>query len=237
MKHILKRNIFKYLRKAKYDINRIKKNKIRKIYNPHELMLHTISIKNRHVFAGYYDKDPYSNEDKKILFVTCDRNLENSKIGYYDLDKHKTVILSEVYVNSWQMGPRLLWFKQGQIFFNNFNNGIFNSKVIDVHGNVMKNFSFPLYEISNNKKYGIGLDFSLLHLLREGYGYNNLHTTIEDYYCNSENSLILYDINESVPINSLQMKDILTEFPVLNKEKYYHYFNRENCIIHNRCNN
>lgn len=225
MESIFKKNIFKYLRKAKYDINRIKKHKIKKIYNSQKLRLHTISLKNRHVFAGYYDKNPYSKADKKILFATCDRNLENTKIGYYDLDEHNTVIISKTDVNSWQMGPRLLWYKQGQIFFNNFNNGIFSSKVIDVAGNVIRNFSLPLYEISNNRKYGIGLDFSLLHLLREGYGYNNLHTSIEDYYSNSENSLILYDINNSVPINSLRMTDFLANFPVLNKEKYYHYFN------------
>lgn len=225
MEQIFKKYIFKYLRKAKYDINRMKKLKIKKIYNPHKLRVHTISLKNRHVFAGYYDKNPYSNLDKKILFVTCDRNLENSRIGYYDLDEHKIVIISEVFVNSWQMGPRLLWYKQGQIFFNNFNNGMFSSKVIDVDGNVMRNFSFPLYEISNNRKFGIGLDFSLLHLLRDGYGYNSFNTTIENYYNNSENSLILYDMDKSVPINSLRMTDFLKKFPVLNKEKYYHYFN------------
>ena len=137
---------------------------------------------NRHVFFGYYDLNPFSKNNSKLLFHSVPLNIKeesvNAQIGYVDLITGVSVIVGETSAWCWQQGSRLQWFT-----FNEIENGILYNTVI---GNryvsevfsidkqtIVKRFEYPIYDISTRSNFALSLNFSRLQNLRPGYGYNN----------------------------------------------------------------
>ena len=137
---------------------------------------------NHSVFFGYYDISPFSHNDKILLACSSSKLKGTIKaedyldVGYFNLDDPKTFIsIGSTSTWCWQQGARLRWLPGSN------NNIVYNKVIDDGYGCVVQNLAtreivkeipYPVYDITCDAKYGLGLNFSRLQRLRPGYGYN-----------------------------------------------------------------
>jgi hypothetical protein len=144
-----------------------------------------IGQKNKHVFFGYYDITPFSNNDKLLLAMQAPlisrapEMKDEAEIGFYHLDfpENGFTVLGKTNTWCWQQGCRLQWYSNGnnKIIYNCIVNGEYGAVIKEVSsGIVVKKIKKPLYSVSCDGKWGLTLDFSRLQRLRLGYGYGAL---------------------------------------------------------------
>ncbi|WP_052812997.1 surface carbohydrate biosynthesis protein [Desulfonatronum thioautotrophicum] len=144
------------------------------------------SDETHQVFFGYYDITPFSPDESKLLAMHAP--LENVtpapnsqvKVGFYDLNQQapefQAVDISSTWC--WQMGCRLQWYPaagENTILYNKLVNGKYGSVIQDVYSkNILKAYTYPLYAVSPDGRWGLSINFSRLQRLRPGYGYTSL---------------------------------------------------------------
>jgi hypothetical protein len=135
--------------------------------------------KYKHTFFGYYDKTPFSNDNKKLLAISTnyDDILSESKeaiVGYFNLDDGSFIEIDKTTTWCWQQGCRLMWFDNNSIIYNKIVDNDYGSVVYDIkQQKQIKQFNFAIYDKSNDNKYALSLNFSRLQYFRPGYGYCN----------------------------------------------------------------
>lgn len=165
--NVVKLYAIRYLnnrRRCKLKRNRIDTN----------LPFNEIKKRNCHVFFGYYDITPFNKKDEFVY------------LNFYPNKKYADIILSnQSYAQrfvtrtracNWQQGCRLRWLPSDdkKIVFNDFVDGKFVSRIIDIKTKKEKQIDWPLYDISPDCTTAITLDFTRLGYKRPGYGYTNL---------------------------------------------------------------
>lgn len=129
--------------------------------------------KNNDVFFGYYDITPFNSLDE-LLFITRNKQSEDVDICISDSkDYSKWRILAHSKSWNWQQGCRLRWFpgSNDRIIFNFYEDNHYGARIIDKDGNKIKDYNYPLYDISHDGKFGLTLNFERLGVMRPGYGY------------------------------------------------------------------
>lgn len=170
------------------------------------LHLKTISNKKFHTFFGYYDISPFNEYTNEILYLRINKNqLNNAEIIVHNLKTDQTSIIDSSAAWNWQQGSRLRWFPNSsdEIIFNDFRNGKYLSRKINVRDNQESIIDYPIYDIDNRGKYAVTLNFERLGIMRPGYGYTNKKykpadnlsyegVSIVDIYQNKEIEIITY---------------------------------------------
>jgi hypothetical protein len=137
----------------------------------------------KHTFFGYYDKTPFTSDGKKLLAMTADviskplKSPSISQVGYFNIDDPTTFnLVGETSTWCWQLGSRFMWYGADN------QTVIYNREIKDHYGSVIQNinnkeiikeFHFPVYDITGTGDYGLSVNFSRLGRLRPGYGYIN----------------------------------------------------------------
>lgn len=133
-------------------------------------------IKNRkgHVFFGYYDITPFNKKDD-FLYLNFYPKKKCAEIIINNKNYAHRVVASTQACN-WQQGCRLRWLPNTEenIVFNDFEDGKFISRIINVNTKKETKIDWPLYDISPDGTTAITLDFTRLGYKRPGYGYTNL---------------------------------------------------------------
>lgn len=137
------------------------------------------SIKDKHVFFGYYDIDQFSSDESKILVHCVDKKadpkVDKAQIGYFNLGDKSYHMLGNTDAWCWQQGSRLRWHpqKKNRVIFNDFNENHYVTSYIDTdilqRGIISES---ACYDISFDFKYGLSVNFDRLQRLRPGYGYS-----------------------------------------------------------------
>lgn len=143
-----------------------------------------LSLKNEHLYFGYYDISPFSRDEKFVLAIAAPLNNRspepNSRVhvGYFVLNEAKHSDFKVIGASTtwgWQQGSRLQWYplsSSKHILYNQIVNGQYGAVIQDIGtGDVIKTFQRPLYAISHDGRWGLSLNFSRLQRLRPGYGY------------------------------------------------------------------
>ena len=136
-----------------------------------------LSLKNQHVFFGYYDLEPYDIDRKRLLAHVVDRYAnplnDKAKIVYFD-DNDCVNEIEETQAWCWQQGARLRWNPKNndEVFFNDVSKGKYVLKCTNIKSKKSRVISDAVYDITNDAKSGITLNFSRLQHLRPGYGYS-----------------------------------------------------------------
>jgi len=127
---------------------------------------------NKHSFFGYYDVSPF-NAKGEILFLLLGKNLSVADIVLYNRNTRESHTLAQTNAWNWQQGCRLRWLPKSDdcIIFNDYKNGRYLSRMMNIRTHEEKNLNYPLYDIDNSGKYGLSLDFERLGVKRPGYGY------------------------------------------------------------------
>ncbi len=145
---------------------------LKKINTTYELI--EIGEKGTHTFFGYYDISPF-NSKGEIIYLEVPKT---SKIA--------NIILNTVYgkdrkvvarTNAWntQQGSRLRWLPGSDdvICFNDYVDGRYISRQINIRTHEERKIETPLYDISSDGRLGVTVNFERLGVLRPGYGYTN----------------------------------------------------------------
>ena len=184
-----------------------------------------ISKEGTHCFFGYYDVSPFNKESDEILYLSLDENKNLVNIHVYKPSNNRDDIVAQSHSWNWQQGIRLRWFPTSSrdIIFNDFVNGDYVAKILNVDTHKEKTLSYPLYDISPDGQFGLSIDFERLGYKRPGYGY-----TCREYeeQKNLENEGIrVIDLKNDNIIKVITYEQIASCFPQRKKEYRYNYLN------------
>lgn len=164
-----KEKIRLYLRVLKKTIIRII-NGQRKIQTKYKLT--EFCSPKSDTFFGYYDITPFGNNGM-IIYSILPNNSDNINVVIDHVNGGQKRILAQSYAWNWQQGCRLRWLPNNDrhISFNDFKDGKYCNRIINVEDNSERIINYPLYDIDKNSKLGLSLDYERLGRLRPGYGY------------------------------------------------------------------
>jgi hypothetical protein len=147
---------------------------------------------DKEYFFGYYDKCLWDKTEERILCIRT----SSAITSVAPKDKAEIILISTqdgsyekiAETNSWnvQQGCMLQWLGPDyskKILFNDFRDGKYCSIILDLKDRTEKVFHRPVYNVSNDGKTALSLDFSRLHRLRPGYGYSNIEEITKNELC------------------------------------------------------
>lgn len=175
-----------------------------KVDTEHQFVI--IGNKYSDIFFGYYDITPF-NSRGDILYVKKDKGALEVSICINTTSGKNEHILAKSCAWNWQQGCRLRWFPktEDEIVFNIFENDRYFARVIDTMGKIVREYSYPLYDIDRNGEVGLSLNFERLGVLRPGYGY-----TCRPYKISKleQESIYILNLKEDKIIDSVTYNDI-----------------------------
>lgn len=145
-------------------------------------LIQVSSNESEHNF-GYYDKSPWSKDQKYMIYLAPKNayhnfvSKETTPIILYDCQLKTEQIIAKTHVWNSQQGCMLQWLGpdfSSKILFNDFRDGKYCSVIYSLKDKSEKILKKPVYTVSSDGKTAITLDFSRLNTFRPGYGYNNV---------------------------------------------------------------
>lgn len=189
--------------------------------------------RRKHVFFGYYDLDQFDRSENRILVHVVPKNAEtitdNAEIGYYSLIDNTYHRLTETGAWCWQQGARLRWHPlcEEVIIFNDLLDGGYVTKEMSVEsGQVIKCYDKAFYDISNDMRYGLSLNFSRLQRLRPGYGYSKIEDETIGQSAPDDDGIFYVDLKSGVSELLVSLRELAATVPQEHMEKESeHYVN------------
>ena len=179
--------------------------------------------KNEHFFFGYYDLQPYSQDNQKHLahrVYFMDRNPivgDVAEIGYIKINNNHFVKVAETSAWNFQQGAFLQWYEDGEtVVFNDFDGEKYISRVVNINGREVKRFDKPFASMSMDSGYALSINFSRIFDFRKGYGYCNIPDKNKDIRAPQDDGIFLVDLKtgkDKQLISYSRMKDIFEEKP------------------------
>ncbi|MGI6239614.1 MAG: glycosyltransferase [Christensenellales bacterium] len=141
-------------------------------------------------FFGYYDKSPWDASGTRVLCLRADAvdaPAPDAAAGIYLIENGVAARIAETRAWNTQQGCMLQWLGPDfatQVIYNDFRGGQYVSVIYDVDaGCEVRTLGYPVYSVSGDGQTALTLDFSRLHRLRPGYGYQNLPDRTADADC------------------------------------------------------
>lgn len=211
------------------------------------------SPKNASFKFGYYNYCPINFDGTKLLAhkINFEGRMPNEddtvEIGFFDLKSQKWIPLQTSKAFNWQQGSMLQWLGpdfNDRIIFNDYKDGKFISRIINVHTKEIKTICKAIYAVHPSGEYSISMNFERCSFTR-AYSYA---PKVDDYWSNikpKEDAIIKVDLrkntfeeiisldkvieNSKQPINSNKnwFEHIMLN-PSGNRFSFYHRFGDEN---------
>ncbi|MGC9310000.1 MAG: hypothetical protein ACP5D2_04885, partial [Candidatus Nanoarchaeia archaeon] len=161
-----------------------------------------------HYFFGYYDKSPWSRDEKFILGMRtkfihkhpspqdrADILIKNRKTS--NVEK-----IAETNAWCWQQGSMLQWLGpdfNSKIIFNDFDKkkNKLISRIINVRTKKEKIIDFPVYAVFPDGKKALSLNFLRLNDVRKGYGYHNKKDKNQKKRCPEDDGIYVVDLEKN----------------------------------------
>lgn len=211
----------------------IQNNKILKKTNND---IYEFSDKRAHIFFGYYDITPFSNNDKYLLAQRIEirnripRKDDYLSVGYYELNNNNFIEIGNTNCWNWQQGCRMQWFT-----LNNVDTDVIYNRIVDnnygssVHNiltkKIIREYQYPIYSLTSDSKYALTLNFSRLGVFRPGYGYNNFKCKNKNICAPSDDGIWLLDMESGKVDLLFSIKDVINIEPKKTMDNATHYFN------------
>ena len=141
------------------------------------------SSKKNHVFFGYYDQSPFDISNQYMLsgHLPINGNYFDNKgtlaLGVYELRTKNFKFIDKTDAWSWQQGARYFWhpIKTNVVTYNKIIDSEYKNIFYDLENNQnIHIIDKPSYDLSNDGKISLSLNFERLQKLRPGYGYKDL---------------------------------------------------------------
>lgn len=132
-------------------------------------------------FFGFHDKCPWSPDNKFLLAHKYKIDLkmppasEKVEIGYFSGKAHTEFnVIAATSTWNWQMGSMLQWVgNTNKIIYNDFDGANYISKVVDINGKLLEEYSKPIAAVSADGNYALSHSFIRLQKAAPAYGYAN----------------------------------------------------------------
>lgn len=144
-------------------------------------------------FCGYYGKSPFDATDRFLLFNKAKETYRDTapsdplELCVLDVEKNDIYVIGKVYAWNNQQGCMAQWIGPdyySKIIYNDYRDGEYCSIVFNwILKQEEKVIPLPIYDLSNDGKTALTLDFSRLHRLRPGYGYSNCQEKTKGELC------------------------------------------------------
>ncbi|MHC4474176.1 MAG: TolB family protein [Planctomycetota bacterium] len=190
-----------------------------------------------HIFFGYYDHKPFSAEDLYLLALRVPfenrrpQPNDSAEIVYFEVDnlQRPFTVIGQSTTWCWQQGCRLQWFpRRGKeyILYNRMVRGRYGCIVQHIHTQkIEQEFTWPIYDVSPDGRWGLSLNFSRLERLRPGYGYVDFEDTTRGSLAPADDGIFRVDFvlgNRSMLFSAA---DVASFHPVESMRGAEHYFN------------
>lgn len=143
-----------------------------------------VSVDDNESFFGYYDKSPWSNKGC-YLFNSVGKN-KYLEICTKDTPHSEPKVISRSRTWNWQQGSMAQWWgEDSKIIYNDIiEEKVLGSKIINMNGDIIRQFEYPVQSISPSNDYFVSLNYARLAKLRPDYGYtnniSNFHSSMPD---------------------------------------------------------
>lgn len=164
-----------FIKESKYYLYRLLYN-LKKINS--NFVINNISTNGLHTFFGYYDITPFNPITDEIVYLVLSKDRSTADVCLRNLSIDEFNILARTCAWNWQQGSRLRWLPNDvdRIVFNDYCDGKYIARIVNVRNGEEISLPLPLYDIDQNARYGLSLDFRRLGVMRPGYGY-----TVDQY--------------------------------------------------------
>ncbi len=183
---------------------------------------------------GYYDKMQIDSANRYALGMQVEfegrtpRADDSITIGMIDLQNNDTWIeLGKSKAWGWQQGCMLQWLPgRGEIIWNDRQDGQFVSHILNVHTKKKRTLPKPVYAISPDGEWALGLDFGRLQDLRPGYGYQGVPDKFKHLRAPDETGIYRIDIKSGehkllIPYSTCALMPHFGE----DVSNYWHWYN------------
>lgn len=184
---------------------------------------------------GYYDKSPWSRDQKYMIYLQPAQaaksfvSTDETPILLYDCAAKTEKIIAKTHVWNSQQGCMLQWLGPDfstRILYNDFRNGNYCAVILDLESGIEREICRPVYSVAADGKKAISLDFSRLNTFRPGYGYANLPDETREERCPDTPCLWMVDLeqNTEVPL-SFTYRQLAALAPQDSMKQGYHKIN------------
>ena len=158
-----------------------------------------------HTYFGYYDVSPFQLE--KLIYIEREKNSNVCKVVLNNIQNTAKQYVAESRAWNWQQGIRLRWFPKTEdvISFNDYIDGKYINRILDMKTKKEKRLDWPLYDIDCNGKLVITLDFERLGVKRPGYGYTCTPYQAVDLW---NDGISIIDIENNKLVKTITYKDL-----------------------------
>lgn len=158
-----------------------------------------------HTYFGYYDISPFQGDN--VIYIEREWNSDVCKVVLNDIHNSAKKYIAESHAWNWQQGIRLRWLSNstGVISFNDYKEGKYINRIININAKEEKVVSWPLYDISPDGKSGITLDFERLGVMRPGYGYTYKPYKAGDLW---KDGISIIDIEKNRLVKTITYKEL-----------------------------
>ncbi len=176
-------------------------------------------VDSYHYFFGYYDLQPFDRAGRRHLahrtaFADRIPNENDAvELGYIDLDSKTFHKLAESRAWNFQQGALLQWFDDSSIIYNDFRDGRYCAVIREVDTGKERVICAPLAHLSQDRKWGLSINFPRVWDFRPGYGYCN---TKDPYYGEAapeQDGIFLVDIEKNTSRLILNYRQLAAAFP------------------------
>jgi hypothetical protein len=189
---------------------------------------------NFHWF-GYYDKLQIDPTGRYLLAMQVNFEgrtpTENDTIGIgmIDLkDGDRWITLGESHSWCWQQGCMLQWLpgSTNEVIWNDLLEGEFVSIILDIENGKKRILPKPIYTISPDARWALGLDFGRLQNMRPGYGYKGVPDRFVHLKAPEETGIYSIDLKTgesklTIPYSQFAKESHLGE----DVSNYWHWYN------------
>lgn len=157
-----------------------------------------------HTYFGYYDVTPFQGE--KVIYIERKGGGNGCRVVLNDIHNGSKQYLADSHVCNWQQGIRLRWFPMTEnvISFNDYVDGRYINRIINIETKDEKRVDWPLYDIDPKGGLGLTLDFERLGVMHPGYGYTNRPYMAGDLW---QDGISIIDIEKNQLVRKITYKE------------------------------
>jgi len=175
-----------------------------------------------HHFHGYYDIQPWDSTGRCFLCLEVgfmDRPPtagDVARLGLINLSSGRFEPLAETFAWNFQQGCMAHWLGSApdrEIIFNAREGDRFVAVVLDVHSGKRRVLAAPVAAVSDDGRWGLGLNFARLAVMRPGYGYAGVADPFAEEFCPEADGVTLLDIATGQARLVVPMAELAGELP------------------------
>tara|TARA_B100000575_G_C23132286_1_gene657002 strand:+ start:984 stop:2249 length:1266 start_codon:yes stop_codon:yes gene_type:complete len=181
---------------------------------------------------GYFDVPQLSKDNTNLLTLQIEHldRYPDSKNKYpiciFDIKRNTKKIVSTTSIYNFQQGCRGQFVGptfNDKIIFNDFHNGRYVSKIVNLINGNIDFIDYPIAAISSSFKFLISIDYERLFWCRKGYSYSIIKNVSKNKKIYKKECLTVFDIEKNIVKKAIYIEDLININFTNSMENATHY--------------